>query len=132
MHCTQCGTIVPANASYCAKCGAPLNHAISETPTVIGSSPTVKRPHTVWLIILAICCIGVYAAVLVPAIFGQKPPSQTAAGCMFWTGLFFWLWWKRRERKGWHGAVIGAVVGYLVFFSAAVIYYHSLASSAAR
>jgi len=90
-----------------------LNHTISETPVVIGSNPTVKRPHTVWLIILGVFLVLAYAAVLVPAIFGQKPLSQLAPGCMFWTGLFFWLWWKRHGRKGWHGALIGAVVGYL-------------------
>jgi hypothetical protein len=57
----------------------------------------------------------------IPAIAGQNINPQSGYGSMFWTGLFFYLWWKRRARKGWHGALVGSAVGLFVFSAAAFI-----------
>jgi len=58
----------------------------------------------------------------IPAFAGHSVNPQTGYGSMLWTGLFLYLLWKRRARKGWHGAFwLGVALGVLVFLVAGFV-----------
>jgi hypothetical protein len=65
--------------------------------------------------------VGAYAALFLPAFAGHQLPPSAGPASIFWNWLFFYLFWKRRGRKGWHGGLIGAGVGLVVFVLAAFI-----------
>lgn len=117
MYCTQCGTLASTDAKFCAKCGNSLNEASSEKTTVCPVVPVgvVTKPNVLWLFVVAVPLVGTYAAIFIPAFAGQTINPQTGFGSMLWTGLLAHLWWKRRGRKGWNGALIGAAIGFLAF-----------------
>ncbi|MBW2035392.1 MAG: zinc ribbon domain-containing protein [Deltaproteobacteria bacterium] len=120
MHCTQCGTLASPDAKFCAKCGSPIGE--TEKPTEAQAvTVVVSKPRALWLYIVGILLFGAYAAIFIPAIVGLNINPQVGPGSMFWNGLFFYLWWKRRGRKGWHGALVGSVIGLFAFFAAAFI-----------
>ncbi len=74
-----------------------------------------------WIIIVGVLLVGTYAAMFIPAFAGHSVKPQAGYSSMFWTGLFFYLLWKRLARKGWHGALVGVIVGVLVFCVAAFV-----------
>ncbi len=78
------------------------------------AAPEVRKPRIIWLYIVGFLLIGNAAAMFAPAFLGQSFDPMGGLGSMIWTGLFFYLWWKRRARKGWHGALIGTALGLLV------------------
>jgi hypothetical protein len=122
VFCSQCGAPAGETGKYCSKCGTAL------TPAAVTSSPVAaKQPSVFWLYLVGVLLVGTYAAVVIPALSGARPAPPGGPGCMLWTGLFFWVWWKRRRRKGWQGALIGAAIGFAVFLMAAAIggYVHA-------
>ena len=122
MYCSQCGTLLAADAKFCSKCGSTVTAATSKAPSGAASVTLgVAKPRVLWLYVVGVLLVGTYAAMFLPALAGQTVSPQTGPGSMLWTGLFFYLWWKRRARKGWHGALIGATLGILVFGLAAFI-----------
>lgn len=122
MYCSQCGTNILDNAKFCPNCGSSLATSVqtnlTESPA---TTSVVPKRRSIWLIVTGILLVVTYAAMFIPAFAGQKQIPQSGFGSMFWTGLFFYIWWKQRNRSGWHGALIGAALGVLVFFVAAVI-----------
>jgi hypothetical protein len=86
-----------------------------------GNVVVAATPRKGWLYITGIVAIGGYAAVLIPAFSGHDFKPVLGYGLMFSSGLFFYHWWKVRGRKGWHGGIVGALVGLLVFTAAAFI-----------
>jgi hypothetical protein len=122
MYCTRCGTLASTDAKFCAKCGSPVSETPSEKPTEAPAAPVVAtKPRALWLYIAGLLLVGAYAAMFIPAIAGQNINPQSGYGSMLWTGLLFYLWWKRRARKGWHGALVGSAIGLFAFFAAAFI-----------
>ena len=120
MYCTQCGTSALPDAKFCAKCGSRINE--TEKPAEALAVPVVvSKPKALWLCIVGVLLIGTYAAMFIPAIAGQNINPMSGYGSMLWTGLFFYLWWKRRARKGWHGALVGSAIGLFAFFAAGFI-----------
>lgn len=122
MYCAQCGTLAVVDAKFCSKCGSPMSIDASEKPSEAKSTTTdVAKPRKLWLYIVGVLLVGTYAAMFLPAFGGQKINPQSTFSSMLWTGLFFYLWWKRRARKGWHGALVGSALGLLVSVAAEVI-----------
>lgn len=121
MHCTQCDTLTPPDAKFCAKCGSPVGETGRPTEEATAVPVVVSKPKAFWLFVVGVCLVGAYAAMFIPAFAGQNFQSKNLFSTMLWTGLFFYLWWKRRARKGWHGALIGSVIGILASFAAAFI-----------
>lgn len=82
---------------------------------------STSKANRFWLIVLGIGMVGVYAALFVPALGGLD--IEPKLGISFTLGhvLFFRLWWKQKGRKGWHGALLGLFVGFLMFFLAAFL-----------
>lgn len=83
--------------------------------------PTTGRALRVGLVVVGILAIPIYAAMFIPAASGEPVTPKSGYASLFWAGLFFYLWWRRRGQSGWIGALIGAVVGLLVFFLAAFL-----------
>jgi hypothetical protein len=75
----------------------------------------------VWLYILALAIVGSYAAAFIPAFAGQKLTPVAGNGILLWTALLFYVVWKRRGRKGWHGTLIGLGAGFVVLVLASYI-----------
>lgn len=122
MYCTQCGTLAAVDAKFCSKCGSPISSDASEKPSEALSITTdAVKPRKLWLYIVGVLLAGTYAAMFLPAFVGQKINPQSTFVSMLWTGLFFYLWWKRRARKGWHGALVGSALGLLASVVAEVI-----------
>lgn len=122
MYCTQCGVLIAADAQFCPKCSTSVSPANPKASTATGSvASAVTKPRVVWLYVVSVLLVGTYAAMFLPAFAGQAVNPQTGPGSMLWTGLFFYLWWRRRARKGWHGALIGVAIGILAFGIAAFI-----------
>ena len=120
MYCTQCGTLASPDAKFCAKCGRRFGEAEkpTEAPAV---SVVASKPKALWLYIVGVLLVGAYAAIFIPAFAGENINPQFGPGSMFWTGLFFYLWWKQRARKGWQGALVGSAIGLIAFLAAAFI-----------
>jgi hypothetical protein len=77
------------------------------------------------MVLVGVAMIGTYAAVFFPALVGQTPARMGPTGCIVWTGLFFYLWWRLRGRRGWLGFLIGAAIGVVFIILAGVILgYH--------
>ena len=91
----------------------------SDNPTT--TRPSSAKPKRIWLILVSVALVGTYAAMFIPALTAQPPDAQAGYGSLFWTGLFFYLWWRQRERKGWQGALLGSVIGIAVFALAAFV-----------
>ena len=123
MRCEKCGTVAPNDAIFCSKCA---NRLVAADPSPViaaaadAASPTSappRKPSLAWLYLAAIAWIGAYAAQLVPALGGQPYPKESAVGLngvWVFAGLFFYVLWKRRGRKGWHGFLIGALIGFFL------------------
>lgn len=75
------------------------------------ATPSTAKPKRIWLVLVGVALFSTYASIFIPAFVGQPPNVQAISGSLFWTGLFFYLWWRQRERKGWQGALLGVVVG---------------------
>jgi len=126
MYCTKCGTLAVADAKFCSKCGNPISADItekhSEAPAVKADIAKPRKLSVVWLFIVGVLLVGADAGGLfIPAFLGHSVNPQSGFYSMVWTGLFFFLLWKRRARKGWHGALVGAAVGVLVFCVASFV-----------
>jgi hypothetical protein len=122
MYCTQCGTLVSIDGKFCANCGSSISGTSTDKPTeVLTVSVTPTMPGVIWLYIAGVLLVGAYAAMLIPAIAGREISPLSGYSSMLWNSLFFYLWWKRRARKGWHGALIGSAMALFVFFAAAFI-----------
>lgn len=125
MYCTKCGTLAVADAKFCSKCGSPISEGISEIPDAVPSvTASVAKPRkisVIWLYIVGVLLLGTYAALFIPAFTGRSLIPQYGCGSLFWNSLFFYLLWKWRARKGWHGALVGAALGLLAFFVAGFI-----------
>lgn len=122
MYCTQCGTLVADDAKSCSKCGKYINEGTSEKsnkyPSITDDS---AMPRKLWLYIVGVSLVGTYAAMFIPSLAGHRINPQTGLYSMLWTGLFFYLWWKRHARKGWHGALLGSALGFFAFIVASFI-----------
>lgn len=123
MYCTQCGTLAPNDAKFCANCGSEINKASPGRYTESSALPVIvlRKPALLWLYLAAVPLVGTYAAIFIPAFAGRNVNSLSVFSSMLWSGLFFYLWWKRRDRKGWRGALSGMAIGVIACFSAAVI-----------
>lgn len=133
MKCTQCGTVASPDTNYCPQCGAPISTATSEVPSNHPSSISKDRTlSVVWVWLGGIAVIGAYAALLIPAFAGQIGDAQTGIGVIFWSSIFFLLLWKYRGRKGWHGSLLGFVLGLVLFAAAPVIVGYQRAAEKSR
>ena len=111
--CPQCGASTVADAKFCASCGSPVTARPAEESNEL--PPTKAGPHGVWLVLVAIAIVGTYAALFVPALLGAEIRPSAAGSVWLWTALFFYLWWKRLDRKGWQGALIGSGLSFVVY-----------------
>ena len=122
MHCKQCGTLTVTDAKFCSKCGAAVAGEVSdEFPEETMGKADIAKPRRIWLYVAGVLLVGAYAAMFLPALAGQSINPQSGFGSMLWTGLFFFLWWRQRGRSGSRGALIGTVVGILIFMLAAFV-----------
>ena len=93
-------------------------------PTTVAApveASTVKKPGRTSLVLIILVLVGTYSALFIPAFSGQAPNAQLGYGAMFWSGVGFYYLWKRRGRRGWVGAILGAVIGVVVFTAAAFV-----------
>ena len=82
---------------------------------------TVKKPGRVGLVLIILVLLGTYSALFLPAFSGQAPYPQLGYGAMFWSGAAFYYLWRRRGRRVWVGAILGAAIGVVVFAAAAFV-----------
>ena len=75
-----------------------------------------RKPQKLWLYIVGALIVLTLGYMLPSGLAGKQIPPTAWLYSVLWTGLFFYLLWKRRGREGWHGALLGAVLGYGVFF----------------
>lgn len=116
-HCSNCGIKYEKYQEYSEKIKA-ANSSNKHINAPITTAKIAKLRQR-WLYIVGFCMVGAYAAMFIPAFLGHS--IESGGGSMLWTGLFFYLWWKLRARKGWHGAMIGFALGFLIFMLAAVV-----------
>ena len=93
----------------------------TSTDSEVVVSAKERSPSRIWLFIVGVLLVGTYASMFIPALAGKPINPMSGYGSMLWTGLFLYLFWKRQFRKGWVGALIGIVVGILVFVLAAFV-----------
>jgi hypothetical protein len=115
MNCIQCGAAIEGPSRFCADCRA----GVAASPRA--GTPPQKPVRLIWILLVLFGLIGTYAAVLIPAFVGRQPDSTGTLGSIFWTGLLFFLLWKRLDKTPWTGAAIGGVLGFLVVVSATVV-----------
>ncbi len=81
----------------------------------------LEKLNTIWLYFLLFCVFGAYAGVFILAFDGQSFSPSNSYAAIFFTGLFFYASWKQRSRKGWHGALIGGAIGFIVSMLAIIL-----------
>jgi len=121
MHCSQCGAILADEANYCSNCGDPLPVNTAKQSNDLPAPSMARKPTALWVVIVGVLLFFAYAALFILAIARKSPNPQSGWGFVFWTGLFFYLWWWRDNRNARYGALIGAVVGFLLFGIAAFV-----------
>ncbi len=81
----------------------------------------VKRPRIIWSILLGVALFGAASAMFIPAFAGMRQNPMSGYSAMIWGSAFFYALWRYRLKTGWHGALIGVVVGILLFTLAAFV-----------
>lgn len=118
MNCSQCGTLLGADAKFCHLCACPVtatprNDSISNTSEAKWES--LKSPFSVLLILLL---TGFYAATILPAFGGVQFNSAQYGNSVLWMSVAGWaILWKRLRRRIW----VGALLGFAASFTATVI-----------
>jgi hypothetical protein len=80
-----------------------------------------KKFSIAWPIIFGVCVGGMLGAMLIPAAVGARLIPMITYTSPLWFSLFVWSNFRYRGRTGWHGGVIGAVAGLLVWMLAVYI-----------
>jgi len=80
-----------------------------------------KRPRIIWSVLLGVAMIGMLGALFIPAAAGIRLDPMTGYHSMIWGSLFFWAVWRYRLKTGWHGGLLGAGVGLLLWMLAVFI-----------
>ena len=57
----------------------------------------------------------------IPAIAGMRQDPMSGYSSMIRSSAFFYALWRYRLKRGWHGALIGVVIGILMFVLAAFV-----------
>lgn len=70
----------------------------------------------VGVVLLGICVIGTYAAMLIPAVNGTNPKPIAGWASIFWSVFFFVMLWKALNKKRYVGLILGLVIGFIAFF----------------
>jgi hypothetical protein len=110
MTCAECGSVLVEAATCCSECGAPVDRPIRR-----------KRIRIIWLILLGVLFLSACVSLFIPALAGSLLYPRAGYGAIIWGSLFFWATWRYRLRKGWHGGLLGAAAGVLLFVIAALI-----------
>lgn len=116
MQCTKCDSLITKDAKFCSKCGNPASIITISTPK--------KKPNPLWLYFVSVMLFGLYASAFIPAMSGKNITGSSINGILVMTTLFFYLLWRNRERKGWHGALIGFTIGFLAALVASTLSVH--------
>lgn len=96
----------------------------------IGTTSSGSRgPRKLWLYLIGIVCIGIYAAAFIPAFAGKQVDAKIGPPMLLLTTLFFAFLWQRRGKKARYGVWIGVLVGFLAFALAAFVGGYMRASS---
>ena len=148
MFCSHCGTAVAINASFCHKCGkpvpsvdlesiaastqAPVEPIPSAPKTASKSARSPLSPIKLTAPTKRQIAISISLAIILALMFGMELTLALAGeeslfvtkqvfGYLFISGLAFWYFWKRLDRRGWVGALIGVTVSLFVLFLGAAI-----------
>lgn len=73
------------------------------------------------VVFLAICVVGTYAAMFIPAFNGTSPNPISGYASIFWSTLFFTMLWKSLNKKKYIGVILGVVIGIFAFSSSAFL-----------
>ncbi len=135
MFCPHCGSrVTPPKAQFCQSCGGKLNEenkiepenqekVLVPTKSNSAPAPAPLKPNRfggILLVLFVIALIGIYAAILIPAFAGIRPSSQGASsqgginGFVFGNAILFYILFRRKNKKGWVGAIAGMVFGLVV------------------
>lgn len=130
MFCANCGTEAVVGARYCTKCGRQLPEDASGGPvgssggTAPLSAPPIKVP---WfegkrnLIGISVLSAFLYLYVVMTTLAGAALRGNEALYIAAWTGVVFYVLWKRRNWKGWQGAFLGFFAGIAFVFVASAM-----------
>lgn len=150
MFCSQCGTSVANDASFCHRCGKPVAivpHEPASTPaqpsaqsiapdttkvtkSLLSGVVSANKPFapTRWQIPISIVLVFVlastYGLILIDALDGDfhtTVKGRNVGGMIVWGGLTFWYVWKSLNRRAWIGALLGVGISLLVVFLGAGI-----------
>jgi len=142
MFCPQCGSLVtPPKAQFCQDCGCKLYKENKIEPEhqekvfVPTKQKSVRLPLVptrfggILLVLFVIAWIGIYASVFIPAFAGFRPSSiegyrsgqSGIAGFVIGHTILFYILFRRKNKKGWVGAIAGLVFGFVVLITADVI-----------
>lgn len=139
MFCSQCGTELTVDSSFCPKCGKPItSQSQIAAPSPVDTRLPQPRPldpvpqplkpvgltkrQNLNLALLALLLVIIYAVVLIPTQYGViYDNGKDILYVILINGWAFWYFWKVRNRKSWVGAIVGVAVAILVLFFGAAI-----------
>ncbi len=130
--CSRCAEkVVSPDARFCSNCGNELNgedvprpeHQEKLAPPTNQRSASLgpMRFGGMLFVLLAVALIGVYAAILIPALEGIRPGGQNVTSAVIWTSILFYVLFRRSGRKAWMGAIAGFGVSFFVLVAAHVV-----------
>jgi len=73
------------------------------------------------IVFLTIAVIGVLAALYIPASIGHRSPPMSGLASLFWFGFLFMALWAHGEKSKTKGFLIGALIGLIFYFFAAIL-----------
>lgn len=94
---------------------------MSEESSAEPETELPKRKSKVWIYVTILAVIGAYAAMLLPALAGQRLDPISGYSSMIWSAFLFVAIWRYRERSGWAGAGLGLVLGLFMFMFSAFV-----------
>jgi uncharacterized protein (DUF983 family) len=134
MFCPVCGEEIKLkDARYCQACGHeldPVNQGHRKLPAEAlapgrqgARSPgsPVARLYGVFIVILIVGLISGFAAMLIPAFEGIRPSGNQVAWTEILASLLFYVLFRRSGNRGWQGATLGFVIGFLLLVAVNVI-----------
>jgi hypothetical protein len=142
MFCSQCGTAVADDASFCHRCGKPVPLVAPESVSTPAQAPVEPIPpdttkavksltsaalppirpfapskrQIAVSIALAIILALFYGFLFFDALAGELDTKGPIGSSIFFSALAFRHFWQCLNRRGWVGALVGVAVSLLVLF----------------
>jgi hypothetical protein len=88
----------------------------------IEKEPRRRSRGILAVLLTGMMAIGSLMALIVPRMVREAVASGTVETFIVFNSLFFAMLWRYKFRKGWHGLIIGCILGLLITMAVDLIF----------